>query len=356
MATIFKRKGSPCWQISYFHNGKRVTKSLGVKDRSLAISERKKLEGKIADGTHEEFEKAGLIGLVDLYMKSKSELKAHTTNNEFAVLDSFVKQTNKRSVDAITEADILSYMEPYRKKSPYTFRNSLAALKRLFAFAVKKKMLPAHKNPTADVEFRRITKKQPTYLTDAEYLSIERAASGDPIYPLIVVARYTGLRLAELLHLEWEDFDWSKRELEVKNKPQFNHTIKNHEGRNVPITEELVLKLLPYRKDFGLCFPSPRGGVYAKGGPKKALLGVFVAAGIKDKKLKGKGEGFHTFRRTFASRLVQNGADIVRVSKWLGHSSIAVTEKHYACFKPRYHADIERLNIGTADIIADIAS
>ena len=45
MATIFKREGSPFWQISYFFGGKRITKSLGTPDRAMAVSEKKKLEG-----------------------------------------------------------------------------------------------------------------------------------------------------------------------------------------------------------------------------------------------------------------------------------------------------------------------
>lgn len=373
MATIFKRRGSPFWQISYFHEGKRITKSLGTSDRTVASSEKKKLEGKLEEKTHEEYGKASLTDMVELYKKSKVERKAKTNQNEFQILDNFVEATNKKTLAAISENDLLQYLERYRKSSPYTFRNALASIKRLFAFAVKRKKISMQKNPAADIEFRRIIKKRPTFFTDTEYLAIEKASEGSPIFKLIVTARYTGLRLAELRHLEWEDFDWNKREVAVKNKPQFNHTVKNYQVRNVPIPEQLLFKLLPYRKEKGLCFPTPNGGVYSIQGPRKALNNMLAKAGLKDKPTKdekevidtgkprkGKGEGFHTFRRTFASRLVQNGADIVLVSKWLGHRSIAVTEAHYADFRPRYHADIERLNIredaDTADNFADNAN
>ena len=37
----------------------------------------------------------------------------------------------------------------------------------------------------------------------------------------------------------------------------------------------------------------------------------------------------HTLRKTCGALLIQNGVDIYRVSKWLGHSTVTVTEKHY---------------------------
>ena len=361
MATIFKREGSPFWQISYFFGEKRITKSLGTVDRAMAVSEKTKLEGDLAKRTHEEYGKTSLEDVIEIYKKAKVERKATTNKDEFRFIDKFavdITGRGKRTIDAITENDILSFMEQYREGSPYHFRNVLAAIKRLFAFAVKRKKIALLKNPAVDVEFRRIIKKAPTYFTDAEYLTIERAAEGQPIFPLIAMARYTGLRLAELRHIEWEDFDWQKREVAVKNKPQFNHTVKTYQERNVPFPSELCEKLKHYKKDMGLCFPSPHGGVYSIAGPRKALNNVLSCAGLKDLTIsdgprKGQGEGFHALRRTFASRLVQNGADIVLVSKWLGHKSIAVTEAHYAAFKPSYHADIELLNIPEAAYIAD---
>lgn len=47
---------------------------------------------------------------------------------------------------------------------------------------------------------------------------------------------------------------------------------------------------------------------------------------------------------TFASRLVQEGFPIYTVSKWLGHSSVVVTQR-YAHFAPLYDEDIEKLSI-----------
>ena len=49
---------------------------------------------------------------------------------------------------------------------------------------------------------------------------------------------------------------------------------------------------------------------------------LFHRAGIPDANL-------HTLRKTTGARLIQKGVDIYKVSKFLGHSSVTVTEKHY---------------------------
>jgi len=174
-----------------------------------------------------------------------------------------------------------------------------------------------------------------------------------PVYPLLVVARYTGFRLAELLHLEWQDFDWKRKVVRVLNKPKFNHTVKNYQTRVVPISEELRDKLLPFIKKDGICFPTYRGvnpgEKYVMDGPKRMLQRVLKAAEIE----RNTRVGYHNFRHTFASHLVQNNVPIYKVSKWLGHSSVLVTQI-YAHFAPIYDEDIEKLTINS--IRADIGN
>jgi integrase len=61
-------------------------------------------------------------------------------------------------------------------------------------------------------------------------------------------------------------------------------------------------------------------------------------AGVKDFR-------FHDLRHTFASHLVMSGVNIFQVSKWLGHSSVTITEKYYAHFAPDCkREEIEKLN------------
>jgi len=158
------------------------------------------------------------------------------------------------------------------------------------------------------------------------------------VYPMVVTARYTGMRLGELLALEWKDFKWDKRLVWVLNKPF--HNVKNYQCRSIPIGEELRDKLLPYIKREGLCFQKPEGGRYEFEGPRHDLRSLFRKVDIQAKERKG----WHEFRHTFASRLAQQGISLYKVMKWLGHSSLQVTQI-YAHFAPAYDEDIEKLNM-----------
>lgn len=158
--------------------------------------------------------------------------------------------------------------------------------------------------------------------------------------PGVVTARYTGLRLSELLHLEWQDFDWGRKLVRVLNKPKFEHTVKNYQTRVVPISDELREKLLPYIKTEGLCFPGPNGTPYYHEGPRKLIRRIIDKSGVRE----GRRMGWHEFRHTFASRLAQEGISLYKICKWLGHADFKTTQI-YAHFAPIYDQGIEKLSI-----------
>jgi integrase len=69
----------------------------------------------------------------------------------------------------------------------------------------------------------------------------------------------------------------------------------------------------------------------------KVLQQAINDSGVNDPQIvevKGDRVTPHTFRKTFASRLVMNGVAIQEVSKMLGHSSVRMTEKSYAFLAP----------------------
>ena len=60
-----------------------------------------------------------------------------------------------------------------------------------------------------------------------------------------------------------------------------------------------------------------------------------------------KGFSLHSLRSTFGSTLINKGVDIYTVSKFLGHSSVKVTEKHYLALDPEHaKSAINKLDYG----------
>ena len=347
MATIYRRGRHKSWYVAYYWKGKRRTKSLKTEDAKLARRLKQELELQLEKGLHQEPQTISRDAYYKEYLEDISRRKASTNENQIYIINCFLDFCGKNTINAIGPQNVRSFLEQYETSSPLTFNSTLVTIKRFFRHAVRSSYIL--KNPGADIPFKKVPKGTPRFFTDEEYLRIERAAEGHYLYPMIVCARYTGLRLGELLYLEWEDFDWEMKTLRVKNKPQYGFTIKNYQARVVPISVELRDKLLPFIKQRGLCFPSPKTGQpYSKEGPRKALKGsknkkgevesgIFKRAGIKSK-------GWHAFRHTFASRLVQRNAPIYKVSKWLGHSRVTVTEI-YSHLAPSYDPEIEKLSL-----------
>ncbi len=346
MASLYRRGKSKIWCVGYLSNGKRIVKSFKTTDEKIARLLKKEIEIKLRRGTHQDGRQIVVEAYMQEYVKDTTYRKKTTNRNEMYAIRDFLRATNKKTINGINQEDVRVFLRDYEQKAPKTYNFVLGAIKRFFRPAIEKSYIL--KNPCAGIKLRRLPQILPHFFTDEEYMRIEGAAEGEPIYPMIVTARYTGLRLRELIHLEWQDFDWEKKLLRVINKPKYDHTVKNFQVRIVPVSDELKDKLLPYMKKDDLCFPVfNTGAKYSDWGPKRGLKTVFKRAGIKEQKRLG----WHEFRHTFASRLVQNNVPIYKISKWLGHSDLSVTQI-YAHFAPVYDQDIEKLKVGDPVLIA----
>lgn len=353
MASIYKRGKN--WSISYKVEGKRVVKSLKTNDEKIAREKKKATEVDLKRGLIKLTHQKSIEDYLSAYRTDTNHRKPGTNIKEFYVVRKFLKHCNKKTINSIKHQDVLVYLEKYAANAPKTYNTIIITLKRFFRLAVKSKFLP--ENPADDIELKTIPKAPPKFFTDEEFSRIEKAAESEVIYPMIIVARYTGLRLRELLHLEWQDFDWNGRVINVLNKPYFGgYTTKNYKPRVVPICDELREKLLGFIKKEGLCFQTygrwRNAQRYLTDGPKRQLHRVFKAAKIE----RSQPTGWHAFRHTFASRLAQEGTPLKKISFWLGHSSVAVTEI-YAHIAPNYDEDIEKLQMGqTSQVDKDITS
>lgn len=343
MASVYRKPGTnQIFKIAYRLNGKRYVRSLGTRDPKMARLLKKEWEVKLGKN---QVRQTG-IRPVDAYLeeyRQDTTYRTKTTNSrEMSIVRRFIALTGKKTINSMSREEVARFMERYEKLAPKSHNEALQALRRFFRPAVQREYIL--KNPVDGFHRRRVPQTLPKFFTDEEYSKMEKAAELLNIYPFLVTARYTGLRLRELLNLEWEDFDWERKLLRVINKPQFGHTVKNYQVRIVPICDELREKLGPFIKKDGLCFPTygrwRRNQRYLTDGPKRQLRRLYDEAGIpRDRK-----GPFHRLRHTFASRLVQNNVPIYKVSKWLGHSSVTVTEI-YAKFAPVYDEDIEKLSI-----------
>ena len=194
------------------------------------------------------------------------------------------------------------------------------------------------KEYTADKIRRPKTKeKEVTCFTLSEQKKIERAAlAGKKTKWLgIVVCLYTGLRIGELLALEWKDVDFQKGVLTVSKS---RHEGKDENGRYAHIVES------PKTVSSGRCIPLPKQILCELRMLKRKSRSAYVISNGERsipvrsyqrsferllKKLDIPHKGFHALRHTFATRALECGMDVKMLSELLGHKDPAVTLRRY---------------------------
>lgn len=153
-------------------------------------------------------------------------------------------------------------------------------------------------------------------LTQDEQVELEKAARDDPLGHIVLFFLYTGLRSNELCSLEWNDYDRLRDYVFVRKS-------KTKAGRRtIPLIPEAkaIIERLPNNGDF--LFSSTRKGPVTESVLKKLYLRMRKKTGIKT-------ITNHVYRHSFATRLLEQGADYKALSKLLGHTDVAFTLRQY---------------------------
>lgn len=173
--------------------------------------------------------------------------------------------------------------------------------------------------------------------TKDEQKKIEQAVLSDKRDKLfgIIICLYTGLRIGELLALEWSDIDFSKAELSVKktcydgkdengNYRRFTGTPKTESSkRTIPIPKQLIPHLKEIKKR------SASKYVIGNGNKVITVRSYQRSFELLLKKQKISHHGFHALRHTFATRAIECGMDVKSLSEILGHKNPTITLKRY---------------------------
>lgn len=140
----------------------------------------------------------------------------------------------------------------------------------------------------------------------------------------------SGLRLAELTGLRWGDFSRSFDTVRVMGK--------GHKVRHVPVTRAARQALKAWRTACASHGFAPQGPLLLS--VKGAALGRRSVQRAVEARLRAQGRtgqaSPHVLRHSFATHLLDNGADLMAVKEMLGHSSLSTTQKYT-------HVSVKRL-------------
>lgn len=226
----------------------------------------------------------------------------------------------KMSLNQISASDIETFK---RKKlaegqSPKTVNNSLAILRKCLVTAVDWEELEHQPR----IKLLKVPPSKFKYLTPEELNRLFRVSYHEPWKAMVLVAARTGLRFSELLALEWESVNLSKRILCVRKACVMGvtGTPKNGKIRYIPLTQDVINALLALPRKGSLVFHLEKKLInYSTG--RYVITRMCELAGIQV-------IGWHSLRHTFASHLVSKGASLKAVQELLGHSTINMTLRY----------------------------
>ena len=296
-----------------------------------------------------------LAGLLLAGFASFSAISANAVSvrHSIACVRRFIEERHLQSPNEITPAAIQGHIASLTAQglAPRTVRNHHVALSRFCRFLRARGHLAV--DPCLETPLPRPTEALPNYLTEEEAWECLQLAGQHGIHCEVCLALNTGLRMSELRRLEGADVDMNRRCLVVRMS-------KGRRPRSVPLNSAAVGALRSQRARFGHLphlFPGGRlcagkldpGGTWTRCQPRgldwwarEALKPLQAAIPKFQAVPKGNvGRGWHLFRHTFATRLVQAGVSIYKVSRWLGHRNLRTTEM-YAHLASGYDVEIEQ--------------
>ncbi|KUJ96301.1 MAG: Tyrosine recombinase XerC [Desulfonauticus sp. 38_4375] len=259
---------------------------------------------------------------------SLATLRAYATDlKEFELFLNKVKKSLD-SPEKIVKPDVLSFIqELYAKNlSKSSLARKLSSLRSFFRFLLKRKKIET--NPLLGIKNPKQEKKIPRVLNVDQVinlLEVELEPSPKNLRDIALAELIygSGLRISEALGLNLEDVDLGQRVVIVLGKGQ--------KERMVPLSKKAAQRLLNYLRQREAFNPSLREQAFFLGIRGKRLnrrqANRILLRLAKEARLNFNLSP-HTLRHTFATHLLQAGADLRTVQELLGHSRISTTQRY----------------------------
>lgn len=270
----------------------------------------------------------------------------------------FLKKKQIREADLIDGKDITEYLAHLATKfSKKSIARKISAIRNFHVFLVRENL--ASKQPAADLLTPKLPKKLPDILAVEEInlmfdllesnLSVgigesdrnkkTRALASRDLC-ILEVMYGAGLRISEVTALDVQNIEYETGFIRCKGK--------GSKYRIVPIMTEAITRLTEYLEEYrpllastktsSALFMNSRGGRLSRTSCWKIIKRTSALAGIKKRITP------HTIRHSFATHLLENGADLRSVQELLGHASISTTQIYTHISRKHLHEVYEKFH------------
>lgn len=344
---VFRREGrrGPVWYAKYrLPSGRQVQKKIGpawtARGRPSAGYFTKRTAEDWLRGVLDEARRGTLPGMVVTgvtlsdaaaewlrYCEHDRAVKPSTLNEYRHASDRIMRDLGHYAIEDVT-VEMLERWKTTLTLSNRSVAKYLVILHGIFKRAMKVWGLP--RNPAADVERPRSRVSDDLEAFSSEEVwALVRAAASEQDAALFLTAAFTGLRMGELLALEWRAVDFAGDAIRVRRSYNIHGgvgTPKSGKVRSVPMVPEVAQALarLGERQEFvgddELVFPNDLGRFMDASSLRDRYKAAISRAGLRPLR-------FHDLRHTFGTLAVRH-AEVPAVQAWMGHADIQTTMRY----------------------------
>jgi len=270
--------------------------------------------------------------LIQLFIKyithekrySENTIKAYYT--DICSLRSFIDSSYKIQLQKATSEHLRYWILKLANDniSPRSYKRKLSSLKTFYKYLLREGLIendpseaiivPRHRNPIPDF----FNSKETINLFEHVLFSNDYIGTRDKL--ILDIFYHTGIRLSELINLRLSDIDFGRQQISVIGK--------RNKQRNIPVIKKLLTEISNYielrNEEFNiapdLLFLTKKGApLYPR--LVQRLVDKYMQQATTSEKRHP-----HKLRHTFATHMLNNGANLNAVKELLGHASLSATE------------------------------
>ena len=265
------------------------------------------------------------------FLKLERNLSVNTIKSyrsDLKKLEFYLSKTSAKKLSFIDPDIVREFLyEQSKRVSAKTQGRIISTLKTFFNFLVLEKLI--NDSPIENIDYPKIDSKIPLVLTTDEIDKIISCAFSKKFglrnQTIIEIMYSCGLRVSELTEMKISNIFFDESLIKILGK--------GNKERFIPLSstaKKLLYNYITYnrknlsqdKQSIDIVFLNNRG---------KKLTRVMVYNIINDAALEAKINkkiSPHTLRHSFATHLIENGADIISIQKMMGHENVVTTEKY----------------------------
>lgn len=268
------------------------------------------------------------------YLKIEKNSSAHTITNYTIDLNAFSSFLGESDISSVDHLALRRFLASLREKnySKRTIARKLASLRSFFKFLYREGHIKS--NPITAISSPKLDKKLPKFLDVGNITKLimspdVKTPSGLRDRAILETLYSCGIRVSELVGLDMEDIDFISGVITVLGK--------GRKERIVPIGDMALASIRKYTdardavtKDRKAVFLNSRGGRLTDRSVRRIIDRYIRECSIEEK------ISPHSLRHSFATHLLDKGADLRSVQELLGHMNLSTTQIYT-------HVTMERL-------------